>query len=46
MFVIVKSDQGDEPKKGGPFLPERYYLSRSLQPPFSALINILRKFKD
>ena len=23
------------PKKGATFLPERYYLSRSLQPPFS-----------
>ena len=27
------------PKKGATFLPERYYLSRSLQPPFSGNIH-------
>jgi len=36
-LCIVGSDQADGPKEGATFLPERYYLSRSLQPPFSRL---------
>ena len=42
-LCIVGSDQADGPRKGATFLPERYYLSRSLQPPFSALLTTTRE---
>ena len=33
--IRMKRIKRMRPKKGATFLPERYYLSRSLQPPFS-----------
>ena len=33
--IKMKRIKRMRPKKGATFLPERYYLSRSLQPPFS-----------